>query len=86
LTSDPSLIEYAGEIKDYYPKKKVTIVQGDSQLLNSTYTDKFRKRIEKDIRARGVELILNDFVDDPNAKGPITTRNGQKIEADLIVS
>jgi hypothetical protein len=36
--------EYAGEIKDAFPDKKVTIVHSDSQLLNSSYPNKYRKR------------------------------------------
>lgn len=78
-------IEYAGEIRDYWPKKPVTIVQASSQLLNATYPDKFRKRMEKDITVRGVKVVYNDFVDNFEPEGPITTRGGKTLEGDLVV-
>lgn len=79
-------VEYAGEIKDFWPKKKVTIVHAADQLLNKTYPDKFRKRTEKDITARGIEVVYNDYIDDFSQTGTVTTRNGKKINADLVVS
>ena len=78
--------EYAGELKDFYPNKKVTIVHAGKKLLNDTYPDKYRDKVEKDLRARKVELILGDFVEDLAQTGPVKTRNGKEIDADLIVS
>lgn len=83
--------ELAGEIKDIWPWKTVTIVQGDSALLNAAYPEKLRARVENRIRAHGVDVILNDFVDTFEV-GPITngfgikTRNGVELKADLVVS
>ena len=34
---------------------KVTIVHGDKQLLNPAYPDKFRRNIERRVRARGID-------------------------------
>jgi len=81
-------VEYAGEIKDEWPDKEVTIVHGDSTLLNSAYPDRYRKGLEKSIRARGVKIVLDDFVDEIPAPGPasIKTRKGAVIDADLVVS
>ncbi|KAF7347672.1 FAD/NAD(P)-binding domain-containing protein [Mycena venus] len=80
-------VEYAGEIKDEWPNKEVTIVHGDSALLNSTYPDRFRKGLEKSIGARGIKIVLNDFVDEIPAPGPasVKTRKGAAIDADLVV-
>jgi len=80
-------VEYAGEIKDEWPDKEVTIVHGDSTLLNSAYPTGFRKGLEKSIRARGVKIVLDDFVDEIPASGPasIKTRKGEVIHADLVV-
>jgi len=80
-------IEMAGEIKDAYPNKKVTIVQGDSGLLNGTYPAKFRKDIEARIRKRGIELVLDDYIDviPPPGAGSVTTRKGKVLPADLVV-
>ncbi|KAJ7897039.1 FAD/NAD(P)-binding domain-containing protein [Mycena olivaceomarginata] len=81
-------VEYAGEIKDEWPDKEVTIVHGDSILLNSAYPARYRNGLQKSIRARGVNIVLDDFVDEIPAPGPasIKTRKGVVIEADLVVS
>jgi NADH dehydrogenase FAD-containing subunit len=80
-------IEYAGEIKDEWPDKDVTIVHGDSSLLNPAYPARFRKGMEKSVRARGVKIILDDFVDEIPAPGPasIKTRKGELLDADFVV-
>jgi len=84
-------IELSGEIKDVWPKKKVTIVQSDTALLNAAYPDKYRRRVEEGIRARGTEVIFNDYIDTFEV-GPITsgtgvrTRNSVEIQADLVIS
>ncbi|KZV66545.1 FAD/NAD(P)-binding domain-containing protein [Peniophora sp. CONT] len=83
----PVGIEYAGEIRDFFPDKKATIVHNQKLLLNSFFPDKFRKYIEQDIRAAGAEVLLGDALDTTQVgegKG-ITTRNGKKLDVDLIV-
>ncbi|KAF7339304.1 FAD/NAD(P)-binding domain-containing protein [Mycena sanguinolenta] len=81
-------VEFSGELKDEFPGKEITIVHGDKTLLNPTYPVGFRKGLEKSIRARGINIILSDYVDEIPAPGPasITTRNGKEITADLFVS
>ena len=63
-------------------------MHGDDMLVNKTYPDKFRLALDKSLRARGVEIVYNDFVDDVPAEGVVgvTTRNGKKLDADLVVS
>ncbi|KAK2462349.1 hypothetical protein APHAL10511_005655 [Amanita phalloides] len=84
-------IELAGEIKDVWPHKKVTIVQSNSALLNAAYPDKFRRQVERQTRAHGIDIILDDYIDMfevgpiPSGTG-ITTRKGVQIKADLVVS
>ncbi|CAL1709321.1 unnamed protein product [Somion occarium] len=81
-------IEIAGEIKDTYPKKKVTLVHSEKQLLNDVYPDKWRQDIERRVRKRNIDLILGDRLDsfpEPGAVG-VTTRNGKQLrDADLII-
>nr|GAT61059.1 FAD/NAD(P)-binding domain-containing protein [Mycena chlorophos] len=80
-------IEFAGEIKDEWPNKEVTIVHSGASLLNDTYTDRFRKSLDASLRVRGVNLILNDYVDEiPTDGSAVRTRNGHTIEADLVVA
>ncbi|KAI9450584.1 FAD/NAD-P-binding domain-containing protein [Russula earlei] len=76
--------EYAGEIKDTFPDKKVTIVHKDGQLLNAVYPDKYRKRLEKDLTSRGIDIVFNDYVDDFDST-PTVTRSGRELEGDLVV-
>lgn len=82
-------IELAGEVKDLYPTKKVTIVHGGNQLINATYGNSLRKGLEKRLHARGVEFMFNEYIDDipePGVVG-VTTRSGKQIsDADLVVS
>jgi NADH dehydrogenase FAD-containing subunit len=80
-----SYSEYAGEIKDAFPNKKVTIVHSDSMLLNAAYPNKYRKRIEKDVTSRGINIVFNDYVDDFESTSP-KTRSGRQIEGNLVVS
>lgn len=80
--------EFAGEIKDAYPEKKVTIVHGDSKPLNNAYPDKFRDALERSLRARGVEFMFNEYIDvipEPGVSR-VTTRSGKTITADLFLS
>jgi len=80
-------IELAGEIKDVYPETKVTIVHGEKQLINKTYPDKFRKEVEKKMKARGVELVLEEFANDfAEGATEVTTSSGKTLQADVIVS
>ena len=69
-------------------EKKITIVQGDSKLVNKTYPNKFRDALDKSLRARGVDIVYNDFIDNFPAEGVVgvTTRNGKNLDADVVVS
>ncbi|KAF7311064.1 hypothetical protein HMN09_00650200 [Mycena chlorophos] len=79
-------IEYAGEIKDIWPKKNVTIVHAGDALLNPAYPPRFRKALESTLHSRGIKIILNDAVDEfPPGGTPVKTRNGAIIDADLVV-
>jgi len=54
--------ELAGEIKDAYPSKQVTLVQAGSALVSATLPSKFRSSAQKKIEKMGVKVILNQFV------------------------
>ncbi|KAI3604034.1 apoptosis-inducing factor [Moniliophthora roreri] len=81
-------IELAGEIRDVWPSKQVTIIQRDRLLLNSTYPDKFRVAMQKQVEGRGIRVILDDSIGAVEAgvsKGAITTHKGKTLQPDLIV-
>ncbi|KAF8970472.1 hypothetical protein BDZ97DRAFT_1791626 [Flammula alnicola] len=81
-------IEAAGEIKDVYPNKSVTIVQGAKYLMTDIYPRKFRVDLERRLRLRGVDIIFDDVIEgqprvDPDV--PIKTRMGTPVKCDLLV-
>jgi apoptosis-inducing factor 2 len=89
----PAGIELAGEIKDIWPSKPITILQRGSKLLSSVYPDGFRNRIAKQLKARGVNLIFEDALDiDSEARiatvgelQTFKTKGGRELKADLVV-
>ncbi|PCH40529.1 FAD/NAD(P)-binding domain-containing protein [Wolfiporia cocos MD-104 SS10] len=81
-------IEYAGEIRDIFPDKKITIIHSSDMLLNSTYPDKYRRDIARRCRAIGVKLVFGEYVDQFPAPGTVglTTRRGTSYRsADLVI-
>ncbi|OSC98053.1 FAD/NAD-P-binding domain-containing protein [Trametes coccinea BRFM310] len=80
-------LETAGEVKEAWPTKKVTLVHSEKLLLNDTYPDKFRKDIERRARLKGINLILGDKLDiPPEGAVGVKTYNGKEIpDADLVV-
>jgi len=80
-------IEFAGELKDFYPDKRVVLVHGQDALLNEAYPDRFRAKAYHRLKQTGTEIILQDHVDtqEPSADGIVTTRSGKSIQADLVI-
>ncbi|KAK7031196.1 hypothetical protein VNI00_013612 [Paramarasmius palmivorus] len=83
-----NLVELAGEIKDIWPDKEITVLHRRQLLLNDTYPEKFRKAIQEQVEGRGIKVIVDDSVDNvtPGVSGaPITTLKGKRLQPDLIV-
>jgi len=79
--------ELAGELRDVYPDKKITIVHKEGHLLMPIYPEKYRTDVEKRWRERKISLVLNDEVNaipDFPSTGTSTAK-GLHIDADLIV-
>ncbi|KIY50167.1 FAD/NAD(P)-binding domain-containing protein [Fistulina hepatica ATCC 64428] len=81
-------IETAGEIKDVYPDKKVTVVHGDDMLLNKTYPARFRKAFESRFRATGVNVVFNEYIDEipTGSYTSVRARSGKEIPCNLALS
>ncbi|KAJ6492999.1 hypothetical protein C8R45DRAFT_988573 [Mycena sanguinolenta] len=80
--------ELAGELKDIWPEKEVTIAHGQRLLFNETYPDRFRKSAADHLTRRGVKILLDEIVEDlPSQAGPATvlTQSGLKLSADLVL-
>ncbi|KAK7687688.1 hypothetical protein QCA50_008904 [Cerrena zonata] len=81
-------IETAGEVKDAFPNKKVTIIHSEKQLLNDAYPEKFRVALEAKVRKANINLVLGDRIDSLPSPGTVgvLTRNGKELaDADLVV-
>lgn len=82
-------IETAGEIRDVWPDKKVTLIHSGTQLLNATYPDRFRRKALTSMQNRDINVILGDQVDgisDVRVVEGVITRQAQSIpDADLVV-
>ena len=65
----------------------MVIVHGRDLLLNEQFPDKFRKSVNRKLEARGVELVLGDYVAKfpENGGGDIIFRSGKRLQADLVV-
>jgi len=63
------------------------IVHGRDLLLNDQFPDKFRKLVNQKLEARGIELVLGDYVATfpENSGGEVVLRSGNKLQADLVV-
>ena len=56
-------------------------------MLNDQFPDKFRKLVNQKLEARGIELVLGDYVATfpENDGGEVAFRSGKKLQADLVV-
>ncbi|KAF8574057.1 FAD/NAD(P)-binding domain-containing protein [Ramaria rubella] len=83
----PVGMELAGEIRDIYNDKKITIVHGQPHLLSSVYPDSFRKYMGQRLMDRRISLILDDRINNipSGTSSSIVTDKGVRVEADLVV-
>lgn len=67
-------------------EKKVHVVQSGNLPLNKVYPDHFRRRVQQEIEARGVNFIFDDRLDESApVDGVVHTRKRKGIPADLVV-
>ncbi|KAG7092534.1 hypothetical protein E1B28_008884 [Marasmius oreades] len=83
-------IELAGEIRDVWSDKEITIIHREKLLLNDAYPHKVREAIQKQLESRNVKVILDNMVSEdlipgPSNNIPVPTRNGRTLRPDLVV-
>jgi len=84
-------VELAGEIASSFKgSKKVTLIHAQKKLINSTYNEKFRDGLQKQLLALGVNMHLGDRVEGEYdfASGPVDlkTKEGHSITGvDLVI-
>lgn len=70
-------VEMAGEIKVNFPEQKVTLIHSRNELLSSEpLPDEFKERALRELRAEGVNVILNDRVLETH---PVGTDDGSAL-------
>jgi apoptosis-inducing factor 2 len=63
----PIGIELAGEIINFYPKKKIYISHTDNLLLSKSYHESFRKKLTDLVRMHGIEIISPHHIEEKHA-------------------
>ncbi|KAL0581579.1 hypothetical protein V5O48_000509 [Marasmius crinis-equi] len=83
-------IELAGEIRDVWANKEITIIHRERLLLNDAYPNKVRIAAQKQLEGRNIKVVLDntvseDLVPGPSKDTPVPTKSGQTFRPDLIV-
>ncbi|KAJ7187846.1 FAD/NAD(P)-binding domain-containing protein [Mycena filopes] len=79
-------VEFAGEIKDVWPEKEVTIVHGDTAIMNATYPAKFRTNLAQSLEACGINIVLEDYLDELLLPGAATVTTRRDVSSRLTSS
>jgi apoptosis-inducing factor 2 len=89
LGAGPVGLELAGEIKEVWPHKHVTIVDPAEQVL-ADFRPEMRQDLHRQLDELGVELRLGTALTTPPTTGPgragaftVTTTSGEEITADI---
>jgi apoptosis-inducing factor 2 len=82
-------IEFAGEIKNYYPGISVTLIHSRSQVLSSEpLPSEVKDQVKTILEEEGVDVILNNRASTeslPSGKFEVTLANDTKLSADLVL-
>ncbi|KAF2993437.1 hypothetical protein E8E13_001174 [Curvularia kusanoi] len=82
-------IEFAGEIKQHYPKIAVTLVHSRDQVLSSEpLPAELKDRVGTMLKEEGVDVVLGNrakIEELSNGKFEVTLANGEKITADFVI-
>lgn len=91
LGAGPAGLELAGEIKEVWPGKSVTVVDpADDLLATMQFPEEVRSELRRQLDELGVELIFGTSLSEPPPCDPgeaktftATTQSGQQITADM---
>lgn len=82
-------IEFAGEIKQHYPKIGVTLVHSRNQVLSSEpLPSELKDRVGIMLKEEGVDVVLGSrakIEELPSGKFEVALANGEKITADFVI-
>jgi NADH dehydrogenase FAD-containing subunit len=90
IGAGPSGLELAGEIKAFYPDKRVTLADISPDLLQGPYDQRLRDELRRQLDALGVELKLGIELRElpsvpaaTSAPVELTTVSGERLSADI---
>ena len=82
-------IEFAAEIKQYYPKISVTLIHSRDQVLSSEpLPAELKDRVGTMLEEEGVDVVLGNrasISEQPNGTFEVTLANGDKLTADFVI-
>lgn len=82
-------VEFAAEIKNYYPQIGVTLVHSRSEVLSSEpLPSDVKERAKILLEEEGVELVLGNratITELPNGQSTVTMADGASITADFVI-
>ncbi|KIK58823.1 hypothetical protein GYMLUDRAFT_60557 [Collybiopsis luxurians FD-317 M1] len=87
-------IELGGELRDAFPSKAITIIHRATHLLNTTYPDKYRTGLQKQLEARNITVLTGDSITESDASklveghlsgAELVTEQGRKLKPDLVI-
>ena len=86
----PTGLELAGEIEARWPRKRITILEPERDILAGPYKQELRDEVRRQLVERGVELVLGDALSGEPESPPATfgrfavsTVAGRSIEAEI---
>ncbi len=86
----PTGLELAGEIEARWPRKRITILEPEHDILAGPYKQELRDEVRRQLVERGVELVLGDALTGEPESPPATfgrfavsTVAGRSIEAEI---
>lgn len=86
----PVGIEMVGELKTYYPNKRVMLIHNGDELLNNQNVEKLRDPVKNALQDIGVELFLKDSLKEKISghqfgQKNLVTESGLEIESDAQI-
>ncbi|KAI8976900.1 hypothetical protein BDB01DRAFT_801803, partial [Pilobolus umbonatus] len=86
----PVGIELAGEIRENYPDKKISIIHPFDSLLSEDFPDSFRKKADQLVKKNKIDVIYKDSIVNPPSSyyfpnAPVVTKEGKSVNVDLVI-
>jgi len=86
-------VEMSGEIRDSFPDKKITILHGGKDIVNSTLEEKARANIMEKLKEKNIDVLFGERVTNmcdielnkTKSNIQVETSSGKVLSADLVI-